>query len=362
MRPNLTTAALSVSLLFNGAVLTGFMLGGGPPRDGGNPRQPMGAQGQRGPDGARDGRRNGRPGANRPDAPADGERPGPGAGPGPGPGPGPEGRPMDLHRAARMLDLTDEQRGMLEQLQAEHRETMKTFDEEGAVLGQMLDSELAKETISGQVIRDTLERRAELGRERRRAQADLFERFVEVLKPEQRRRLREQLGGPGRPEGPPPELMQRFDRDGNGELNADELGAARDAFEARRAEIRPRGPQGRPGRDGGPNGSSDGEARPPRGPDGRGEAGPPPRDGGPDGRPAGRPEGRGEGRRGPGQEDAGPDGRPPRPHPPLWAFFDRNGDGQLDEAETRERDEFIQSHPVSKAWRPAGPPPEREPE
>ncbi len=240
-------AAFVLSLLFNVAVIAGFLLGARPPHGAGPHEPPR----------------------------------------------------MDLKRAMRALDLNESQREAFKKLQDESRAAMIGFDEEANFLEQVLNDELAKESPSGERIRETLDRQAELVRERRRTQADLFERFQRELTPEQRATLRRELDG-GRPnrDGPP---IKRFDRDGDGRLNDDEARAAREAFDAQR-------------------------------------------------------EARGRERREPGEAGRRPEGREGREGPPLLPFFDRDGDGRLDDKERAERDEFVRTHqPVRPRGRPDAP-------
>ncbi|MFO0829153.1 MAG: periplasmic heavy metal sensor [Phycisphaerales bacterium] len=199
--------------------------------------------------------------------------------------------PPEVARALQSLNLSDAQRAAIDAIREETRKAMDAFDDEAQLLDQMLNDELAKDAPSGERIRETLDRQAELQRDRRRTQVDSFERFHAQLTPEQRRTLREELERARtdrpRPDGPPP--IRRFDADGDGRLNDSEQRAAREALDARREALHlPPGPRG----------------------------------------PLGA--------------------REPRPAP-LWAYFDRDGDGRLSDAERAERDEFVKTHPISKA-------------
>lgn len=272
MNPRLKSIAFAASLTFNAAVLCGFMAAGG-----------VGGLG--------------------------GMLPGP-KGPPLGPG-------LDIDRAARILDLSPEQRQALEQVKMDRDRVFPAIDEEMQLLEGDLRRELGNESSDSVRVREILDRQAQLVFERRGAQADLFERFQQVLTPEQRRRLHEerQKHPHGPPMPPPPPVVRRFDRDGDGELNdAEREDAERELKDRRAMHDRPRGG------------------------------------------PAGMGPGPGAGN-GPGN---GPGAGPGAGAPPLWVFFDQDDDGVLNEAERRERDEFVHSHHPSRAWRPGRGPADRE--
>lgn len=261
LKRRLLSLALAVSVTFNLAVLVGFMIGGGPGWG------PFG-----GPFG------------------------GPPGGP---PGPkSPLGPALDLDRAAHVLALTEEQRGKLAEIKNDRDRIFPAIDEQAQLLDHDLHDELAKEQADSATVRQILERQAQLSTERRMAQADLFERFQQVLTVEQRHRLHEELSKRPPREPPPPEAVRRFDTNGDGRLDHDERVTAERELRDRRHLRGPRGPRG-------------------------------PRD------------------------DAPPEFV--NGLPPLWPFFDRDEDGQLNDAERAERDEFVRTHRRSRAFSPDGP-------
>ncbi len=181
LKRRLLSLALGVSVTFNLAVLVGFMIGGGPGWG------PFG-----GPFG------------------------GPPGGP---PGPkSPLGPALDLDRAAHVLALTEEQRGKLAEIKNDRDRIFPAIDEQAQLLDHDLHDELAKEQADSATVRQILERQAQLSTERRMAQADLFERFQQVLTVEQRHRLHEELSKRPPREPPPPEAVRRFDANGDGRL------------------------------------------------------------------------------------------------------------------------------------------------
>jgi Spy/CpxP family protein refolding chaperone len=274
MKHRVLSLGLGLSLLFNLAVVVGFMLG---------------VAGPEGPRGMTAGA-------------SDGPSGGPGEGRGGPRGPKPPlGAALDFDRAARILELSETQRATLAEIKAERDRIFPAIDEDSQLLEHDLREELEAEQADSAVVRQILERQAQLSRDRRMAQADLFERFQQMLTPEQRHRLHDALTK--RPPHPqrPPEVIARFDRDGDGRLNPEERAAADQELRNRRALHGPRG-----------------------------------------GRLEGRPEGAGD----------APADRPGLP--PLAPFFDRDEDGTLNDAERAERDEFIRTHKPSRAFRPEG--------
>jgi translation initiation factor IF-2 len=224
-------------------------------------------------------------------------------------------------------------------------------------------------------------------------------------------------GGPGRPGSPGPgmnrpspedfvNMAMRFDKDGDGKLDRDELMELARETQRFRMQVPPGGPQGGPPgliQDARPEGGAPREARRPEGrrpeggpppegrprPEGRRPEGGPPPEGGP--RPEGRrpeggppPEGgpRPEGRRpeggpppegGPRPEGPRPEGGPPpegrgtegrgpggfQPNPERFVDramqFDRDGDGKLSRDELME---FAKNMPFGgqRQQGPGGPP------
>jgi Spy/CpxP family protein refolding chaperone len=168
-------------------------------------------------------------------------------------------------RVARELGLDDSQVAAFAELQRRQRQLSSLFADSAAVIRQDLATELAREEPDLDRVRALVDQEAELGRQRRRSGADLYGEFVAVLTPQQRQRLGARFAPPpapgqpsqqpGRSQGrsqPPqqkqrgaisPELIARFDRNNNGRLEVDEMQAARRELDVRRREVAPHLPK-----------------------------------------------------------------------------------------------------------------------
>ncbi len=206
MRMRVLIAALAVSLLFNAAVLIGFV------------QKRATSRAERSAEQAA---------ATRPDDQAQGRR------------------------LARELGLDQAQSAAFEGLQKRQKQLSSLFADSVAVIRQDLTAELAKEEPDLDRVRSLVDQEAELMRQRRRAGAALYGEFMDVLTPSQKQRLGERLAAPP-PQPPqqqqqrgqaPPDVVRRFDRNGNGRLDPDEAQAARRDLESRRREMAPHVPQ-----------------------------------------------------------------------------------------------------------------------
>lgn len=221
----------------------------------------------------------------------------------------PEGKPW-LDRVARELRLDANQRAAVEGLQKRQQQQNSIFGDSVVVVRQDLQEEVRKAEPDLERVRALVDQEADLVRQRRLAEAELYGEFVGLLTEEQRQHMRDRAmpredgrggppigpdgkaggnggaGGAGGPDGrardpnapPPPDVVRRFDRNKNGRLDPEEAKEARKDLQNRRREIAPRISQ----------------------------------------------------------------------FPPLWPWFDKNGDGELDEAERVALADFLREH------RPAG--------
>jgi Spy/CpxP family protein refolding chaperone len=207
----LLVVALAVSLVFNIAVLIGFVQ-----------------------------RRAAEPGSSAPESAAQ-----------------PDSRAQQQRRLARELGLEQWQSVAFEDLQSRQQQLSALFADSVAVIRQDLAAELAKDGPDLDRVRALVDQEAELTRQRRRAGADLYAEFVGVLTPAQRQRLGERFSAPAGPVPLPqqhrsaqpqrspvsPDLVRRFDRNANGRLDGDEPQAARRELDRRRREVAPHLPR-----------------------------------------------------------------------------------------------------------------------
>jgi Ca2+-binding EF-hand superfamily protein/Spy/CpxP family protein refolding chaperone len=151
----------------------------------------------------------------------------------------------------RELDLNKEQREDFQRLRNSMREVGADYSDAIAYAEEELQGELAKENPDLDRVRDLVERRADVVRERRQVAAQHFSEFVGMLEPEQRRRLSRHF------HGPPPDrgrggdrddrhrdrgqFMRRFDTNQDGKIDAGERKAA---FEEFRSKARDRARSG----------------------------------------------------------------------------------------------------------------------
>ncbi len=137
---------------------------------------------------------------------------------------------------ASELDLNDEQRAVFSTLRAGMRDEMSAYRDEIVLTQAELAAELGKEKPDLERVRNLVARKADLDGQRQLIAVRRFGEFVDVLSPEQCRRLSSRVhhGPPGA--GRHARLLERFDSDGDGELNEQERAAAREHMESRRQE------------------------------------------------------------------------------------------------------------------------------
>ncbi len=137
---------------------------------------------------------------------------------------------------ASELDLNDEQRAVFSTLRASMRDEMAAYRDEIALTQSELAAELGRENPDLDRVRNLVARKADLDRQRQLVAVRRFGEFVDVLTPQQCRRLSSRVhhGPPGA--GRRARLLERFDADGDGELNEQERAAAREHMESRRQE------------------------------------------------------------------------------------------------------------------------------
>lgn len=147
-----------------------------------------------------------------------------------------------IRQMTRDLRLTDQQVKMLSSLREDQRRQGAVFDDSVALVRQSLLAEIRKPSPDVDRLRALVDQEAELFRQRRLAGAELFERFVDQLTPQQRQALSGRFGRS--PRGPEPlrNRFERFDVNHNGRLDPDEMRQAHQEMERRRRDFFKRPP------------------------------------------------------------------------------------------------------------------------
>ncbi len=158
-------------------------------------------------------------------------------------------RPM-LERLARELRLDESQARAFRELLARQQQQATVFNDSLAMLRQELREELRKPEPELSRVRSLLDQESGMTRQRRLADAEVYGEFVTLLNADQRQRLSEResaknrQGQEHRQQNPtPPDVLRRFDRNGNGRLDPDEARDARQYLQSRRHELAPKAAQ-----------------------------------------------------------------------------------------------------------------------
>jgi Spy/CpxP family protein refolding chaperone len=149
----------------------------------------------------------------------------------------------EITRVANELSLNDQQSGRLEELLASYRADTELLRGELHEVRDAIGAEMASDTPDGTALRKLMERESTLISKRREAAQQHFGHFVDLLTPEQRHDLGQRMRPPhGHGQGKDHSNralargLERFDADGDGELNASERAEAQHAIELRRGQ------------------------------------------------------------------------------------------------------------------------------
>ncbi|MHC4109088.1 MAG: periplasmic heavy metal sensor, partial [Planctomycetota bacterium] len=137
---------------------------------------------------------------------------------------------------ASELNLNDEQRAVFSTLRAGMRDEMASLRDEVTLVQEDLVAELGMENPDLERVRNLVARKADLDRQRQLIAVRRFGEFVDILSPEQCRRLSGKVHHGRRGARWRERLLKKFDADGDGELNEQERAAAREYMESRRQE------------------------------------------------------------------------------------------------------------------------------
>jgi Spy/CpxP family protein refolding chaperone len=144
-----------------------------------------------------------------------------------------------INRWRRDLNLDEKQLRTMASLHEHHRQRSAVFDQSIALVRQSMREEIRKEQPDIERVRELVNEEAELFRQRRMTEANAFGKFMDELTPEQRKAMMERMrrSGSNQPPQIPPKILERFDADGSGHLDATEMREARREMDRRRREM-----------------------------------------------------------------------------------------------------------------------------
>ncbi|MCH2136247.1 MAG: periplasmic heavy metal sensor [Phycisphaerales bacterium] len=155
-------------------------------------------------------------------------------------GPGTVATADPAERLAQSLDLTQLQRTRFDELRTELQVETAAPRARIAQLQQALADELETESPDIDRVRDLTDQIAGERRSARALAADHLGSFIDMLDPDQRRRLGRRLGEASRRHHPPLPDLTEFDVNGDGEIDQSEHEAARKLVHQRHEELRQR--------------------------------------------------------------------------------------------------------------------------
>ncbi len=138
------------------------------------------------------------------------------------------------------LGLDEPQAALFAELRKSVEADQESYEEGIALLHQQLITELSRDEPNLQGVRDLVDQEAELRQQRGRARSDRFNDFVRTLSPEQCRKLSRRVGHSRRGRARWQEILQKFDSDGDGQLNDEERAAAQEHIKERRKDYEQR--------------------------------------------------------------------------------------------------------------------------
>ena len=134
------------------------------------------------------------------------------------------------------LGLDEPQAALFAELRKSVEADQESYEEGIALLHQQLITELARDEPNLQGVRDLVDQEADLRQQRSRGRSDRFNDFVRMLSPEQCRKLSSRVGHSRRGRARWQQMLQKFDTDGDGQLNDEERAAAEEHIKAHRQD------------------------------------------------------------------------------------------------------------------------------
>ncbi|MCH8314696.1 MAG: periplasmic heavy metal sensor [Planctomycetes bacterium] len=137
---------------------------------------------------------------------------------------------------AAELNLDESQSALFAELRRNMEVDQREYEEGLALVHEELISELSRDEPNLQGVHDLVDQEAELRQQRGRARSDRFNDFVRTLSPEQCRKLSRRVGHSRRGRAHWQAMLQKFDKDGDGQLNDEERAAAQEHIKERRKD------------------------------------------------------------------------------------------------------------------------------
>ena len=134
------------------------------------------------------------------------------------------------------LNLDESQSALFAELRRSMEVDQREFEEGLALVQEELINELSRDEPNLPGVRDLVDQEMELRQQRGRARSDRFNDFVRTLSPEQCRKLSRRVSHSRRGRARWQAMIQRFDSDGDGQLNDEERAAAQEHIKERRKD------------------------------------------------------------------------------------------------------------------------------
>lgn len=137
---------------------------------------------------------------------------------------------------AAELNLDESQSALFAELRKSVEVDQRVYEEGLALVHEELINELSRDEPNLQDVRGFVDREAQLRQQRGLARSERFNDFVRMLSPEQCRKLSRRVGHSRRGRARWQAMLQKFDTDGDGQLNDVERAAAQEYINEHRKD------------------------------------------------------------------------------------------------------------------------------
>ena len=137
---------------------------------------------------------------------------------------------------AAELNLDESQSALFAELRRSMEVDQRVYEEGLALVHEELINELSRDEPNLQDVRGLVDREAQLRQQRGLARSERFNDFVRMLSPEQCRKLSRRVGHSRRGRARWQAMLQKFDQDGDGQLNDVERAAAQEYINEHRKQ------------------------------------------------------------------------------------------------------------------------------